>query len=355
MLTMLQKVYRHWFADPQSAVLLLTVMAVAVVITVMGETIAPLLVSIVIAYLLNGIMMRLERHGLSHSLAVNLVCLLFVGIVLFALLWLLPLLWRETTGLLVELPQMVGRGQNFIIGLPQRYPNLITGSLVDHAVAVVKAGVGSLGRLFVNFSLSSITNLIQLSIYLVIVPLLVFFILKDKAILMAWASRFLPKERRLVSVVWKEINAQFGHYIRGKVIEVLIVSFVSAVVFFLMGLKFAVLLGVLVGLSAFIPFVGVFLVTVPVCIVAFLQWGWSVHFAYLTLAYAIIIVLDGNILVPLLFSGLMDLHPVAIIAAVLFFGNLWGFWGIFFAIPLATVVKAILKAWSRSEAPVTTH
>ena len=341
---MLKKIYYTCFADQQAIVLLLTIVGVAFIIAVMGETVVPLLASIVIAYLLNGIMLRLERQGCSHTLAVSLVSLLFIGIVLFALFWLLPLLWRETSNLLIELPQMVGRGQNFIMGLPQRYPTLINGSIVDHAVAVVKAGVGGLGRLFLNFSLSSVNNLIQLSIYLVLVPLLVFFILKDKNLLIKWVGRFLPKDHRLVGQVWQEINQQFANYIRGKVIEVFIISFISALVFVLMDLKFAVLLGVLVGLSAFIPFVGV-LVTIPVLIVAFLQWGWTAHFGYLMIAYAVIMVLDGAILVPLLFSEVMDLHPIAIISAVLFFGNLWGFWGVFFAIPLATVVKAVLTAW----------
>lgn len=329
MLKTLKKIHHRWFSDPQAGVLLLTIIAVAIVITVMGETIAPVLVSIVIAYLLNGIIVRLERHGCSHILAVCVVSSLFVAVVLFALLWLLPLLWKETANLLIELPQMVGRGQTFITGLPQRYPSLVTGSLIDHAVTMVKAGVGTLGRLFLTFSWSSITNLIQLSIYFVLVPLLVFFILKDKAILTRWASHFLPRERRLVVQVWKEINMQFGNYIRGKVIEVIIIALVTSIVFVLMGLKFAILLGVLVGLSAFVPFVGVFLVTIPVLIVAFLQWGWGGQFSYLMIAYAIIIILDGNVLVPLLFSGVMNLHPVAIIAAVLFFGNLWGFWEYF--------------------------
>ena len=65
------------------------------------------------------------------------------------------------------------------------------------------------------------------------------------------------------------------------------------------------------------------------------------------IAYAIIQALDGNVLVPLLFSEALNLHPVAIIVAILVFGGLWGFWGIFFAIPLATVVQAVLKAWPR--------
>ena len=75
------------------------------------------------------------------------------------------------------------------------------------------------------------------------------------------------------------------------------------------------------------------------------QWGWGTDFFYLLGVYAIIQALDGNVLVPLLFSEAVNLHPVAIILAVLAFGGVWGFWGVFFAIPLATLVKAVLYAW----------
>jgi putative permease len=79
--------------------------------------------------------------------------------------------------------------------------------------------------------------------------------------------------------------------------------------------------------------------------VAFFQWGLSTEFGYLMLGYTIIQGLDGNVLVPLLFSDAVDLHPVLIIAAVLVFGGLWGVWGVFFAIPLASLVKAVINAW----------
>ena len=83
--------------------------------------------------------------------------------------------------------------------------------------------------------------------------------------------------------------------------------------------------------------------------IAFFQWGWGSEFAYLIIAYGIIQALDGNVVVPLLFSEAVNLHPVAIIVAVLLFGGLWGFWGVFFAIPLATLVKAVLHAWPKQE------
>jgi putative permease len=104
------------------------------------------------------------------------------------------------------------------------------------------------------------------------------------------------------------------------------------------------------GLSVIIPYVGATLVTFPVIAVAYMQWGLSQdEFMYVMIAYSIIQAVDGVVLVPLLFSEAVNLHPVAIIVAILFFGGLWGFWGIFFAIPLATVVKSVITAWPRAE------
>jgi putative permease len=109
------------------------------------------------------------------------------------------------------------------------------------------------------------------------------------------------------------------------------------------------LLSLLVGISVIVPYVGATVVTIPVALVAFSQWGVTSEFGYLMLAYAFIQFLDGNLLVPLLFSEVVNLHPVAIIVAVVFFGSLWGIWGVFFAIPLATLIQAIIKAWPSHE------
>ena len=107
------------------------------------------------------------------------------------------------------------------------------------------------------------------------------------------------------------------------------------------------LLAVMVGLSVIIPYVGAAVITLPVMFIAYVQWGISGEFAYVMIAYSVIQFLDGNILVTLLFSEVVNLHPVAIIAAVLFFGGIWGIWGVFFAIPLATLVNAVINAWPK--------
>ena len=136
------------------------------------------------------------------------------------------------------------------------------------------------------------------------------------------------------------------NYIRGKAIEVVVVAIVSFITFFSFDLRYAALLSIMVGFSVLIPYIGAALVTIPVLLVAFFQFGPSSTFTWIAVAYFIIQALDGNVLVPLLFSEAVSLNPVYIIAAVVVFGGIWGFWGVFFAIPLASLVKAVLTAWS---------
>jgi putative permease len=180
-----------------------------------------------------------------------------------------------------------------------------------------------------------------------LMPVLVFFFLKDKDRLTHWFISFLPRERHLVSSVWTEVEGQIANYVRGKAGEIVIVGAVSYVTFVALGLEYAALLATVVGFSVLIPYIGAAVVTLPIALVGFFQWGWGWDFGQLMIAYAIIQAIDGNVLVPLLFSEAVDLHPVAIIVAILIFGGLWGFWGVFFAIPLATLVQAVLKAWPR--------
>ena len=101
----------------------------------------------------------------------------------------------------------------------------------------------------------------------------------------------------------------------------------------------------LVGVSVLIPYIGAVLVTIPVVVVAMFQWGIGADFWTLIVAYLVVQALDGNLLVPILFSEAVNLHPLVIILSVIIFGGLWGFWGVFFAIPLATLVKAVIHAW----------
>jgi putative permease len=150
-----------------------------------------------------------------------------------------------------------------------------------------------------------------------------------------------------VATVWDEVNGKIAGYVRGKFMEILIIWIITYISFLFIGIDYALLLSFVVGISVLIPYVGAALVTIPVAMVAYFQWGYSSEMMYALIVYGIIQFLDGNLLVPLLFSEMVNIHPAAIIGAVLIFGGLWGVWGVFFAIPLATVIHAVINAWPR--------
>ena len=145
--------------------------------------------------------------------------------------------------------------------------------------------------------------------------------------------------------IWQEMSMQIANYVRGKFVEIVILGMTVYISFVILGIKYAALLALLVGLSAVIPYIGAVVVTVPVIMLTYFQFGLGSDFVAVMIVFGIIQALDGYVLVPLLFSEAVNLHPVFIIVAVLFFGGIWGFWGVFFAIPLATFIKAIFNAW----------
>ena len=249
--------------------------------------------------------------------------------------------------LVSEVPDAFNRGQKLFLGLHERFPELISVNQTQQIVVYISTYLANFGKEVVAFSLASLFGVVTLIVYLVLMPLLVFFFLRDGKAIIQWFMKFLPEKRTVLEKVWHELYGKISSYIRGKVIEIVLVAVVTIVAFWILELRYAVLLGALVGLSVVIPYIGVVVVTVPVVIVGLIQWGWSDHFFYLMLIYVIITILDANILVPLLFAEVMSLHPLAIILAVLVFGSLFGFWGVFFAIPLMALINVVINSWPK--------
>ncbi|WP_290652073.1 AI-2E family transporter [Aquisalimonas sp.] len=344
--------FRRHFDNPQVIGLAVVLLAGLAAIVFFGNMLAPVLASLVLAYLLEGIVRILERWHVPRLAAVTLVFVLFFTGLLLVFFALIPVLVRQITQLVDELPKILSTSQELLMQLPQQYPQLFSEQQIADLIFVIRREALDWGQtLLTQFSFQSVVVVITLLVYLVLLPFLVFFFLKDKEMLMNWVTRYLPRDRGLLVTVWRDVDAQIGNYVRGKFLEILIVWFVTYITFSLLGLSFAMLLSLMVGLSVIIPYIGAAVVTIPIGLIAYFQFGFGAEFAWVMIAYAIIQALDGNVLVPIMFSEVVNLHPVAIIVAILFFGGIWGFWGIFFAIPLATVIQAVLKAWPTAPPP----
>ena len=341
--------FQEHFSNPQVFALALLLVLFFAIVTTMGEMLAPVLASVVIAYLLEGVVKRLNGVRIPRFIAVLMVFVMFMVFVVFVLVGLLPLVSRQATQLVRDIPNMIAQMQVLMMGLPDRYPDLFSPDQVSELIGSLRAEVTNLGGELVSISLSSVVGLITIVVYLVLVPLLVFLFMKDKQRILLWASNYLPQDLHLARTVWVDLDLQIGNYVRGKFTEILVVWIATYVTFFVLGLDFAALLSLAVGVSVLIPYIGAAVVTFPVALVAYFQWGLSSDFGILMTAYLIVQAIDGYVLVPMLFSEVVNLHPIAIMTAILVFGGLWGFWGVFFAIPLATLVQAVLTAWPAKE------
>jgi putative permease len=337
--------FQRNFSNPQ-AVMLAFVLAMGLLgIVFLGQILAPLIAALVIAYVLDSPTESLHRAGAPRIVAVSVSCITFLSLIIFAMVAVVPLLSEQLTQLVVALPNMLSSIQVLLLELPERYPDLVSSAQITELMGRLRGELLSMGQILLVVSVDRIGNVITVLIYLFLVPFMVFFFLKDKRKIQDWFMRFLPSDRGLVNIVWHEVDHKTGAYVRGKIYEVGIVGGVAWATFGLIGLDFDMLLAALTGLSVLVPYIGVAVVSIPVTLVAFFQFGASGEFAAALGAYTVIQVLDGNLLAPLLISEVVDLHPIAVIAAILIFGGFWGFWGVFFSIPLATVAVAVQNAW----------
>ena len=309
MLEMLMQWYRRRFSDPEAIALLVILVAGFGILFFFSGLLAPLLVAIVLAYLLEWPTARLEHIGCSRRWATSIVLVLFVGILLLMSFVVMPIAWQQGIYLIRDMPGMLNKLSDFAATLPRRYPALMDAGIIDAMAENMRARIMTMGDSVVKYSLASLVGLLTLAVYLVLVPLMVFFLVKDKEQMLNAVRRVLPRNRGLAGQVWQEMNQQITNYIRGKVLEMIVV-----------------------GVATWIGFV-------------LFQFGLGTEFWSCFAVYLIIQGLDGNLLVPVLFSEAVNLHPLVIILSVVIFGGLWGFWGVFFAIPLATLIKAVVHAW----------
>lgn len=337
--------YRRRFSDPDAVSLLIFIILFFIIIYFFNKILLPILIAVAFSYLLETPIKFLIKHGLPRLLAVSLVLMIFVSMVLLAVIILLPLIWQQGISLIGNIPMMLTFLNKYLMTLPQHYPELIDVGVFDSIISSINQKVVQTGNSLLQFSIDSIFSLLSVMINSVLIPVMMFLLLKDKEKIWNFCSKMLPKNRQVLNKVATEMDQQISNYIVGNVLHIIILFSMVCIPFSIMKLDYALLLAFIVAVSVIIPYIGIIISTIPIVTVALFQWGWSSEFSILIALYTLIQVVDGNLTVPLLFSERLNLHPLVIIIAVLIFGGLWGFWGVFFAIPLATLVKAIVNAW----------
>ena len=262
---------------------------------------------------------------------------------------LLPIMLEQLTLFIKSLPSMLEKGKDLLSNAFTKNLNITTETQLSNIFATMNNEISSVGKSLLTYSLASAGSIFETIIYMIIVPILIFFLLYDKNKIYGWFKKFFPEKLDLSKKAYAELDLKIGNYIRCKFIEIIVVWIVSFVFFAILGLKYPLLLSFLCGVSVIIPYVGAIAVTIPIIFVSYFQWGTSPDFWYVLIAHALIQIVDGNIFVPILFSDAVNIHPVAILIAILFFGTIWGIWGVFFAIPLAVLFNTLINIWPKME------
>jgi len=246
---------------------------------------------------------------------------------------------------------LASRGYEFIKSLPDPIPSMFSESDVKEYVATLRNVIlSNITSIFRDQIMPSVVNAMSWLMYLIIVPIFTFLMLANKHSLQnRFRTYILPNNQTLLDEFWPKINSQIEGYIRGKIIHILIISIVNTLAFVFLGLNYAILLGFGVGLSVIIPYVGAVIITIPIVLVSVYQYGFTSYLVWILAVYLIIQLLDSNLLTPMLFSKAMNLDAFSILAAIFIFGGLWGFWGVFFSIPLATFIRTIFVYWPNGE------
>ena len=350
MLEQLNTFFKKIFSNEETIVFSFAILAFFIVISFFGSVLTPFMISIVVAYLLVGLQKKIQSYNVNAEFSINYYFYYFYSYRCSLSDLVGSIAIYSASSLCLDVPNLFNNFLDFISDLPAKFPDLVSSDQIAIFFQAVSEEIAFIAQNIVKSSISGIQSTITILLYIILFPILVFFFLFDRKNIIDGFLKIIPGKREMFTDIWAEMDVQLSNYVRGKTIEIFIVGVVAAIIFSSLGLKYSALLSVLVGLSVIIPYVGAFLVTIPVVIVGLLQFGLDTQFYILIGLYLLLQALDGNLLVPLIFSETVKLHPVIIILAVFIFGSMFGFWGVFFSIPIATFIKAVWNAWPSSAA-----
>jgi len=348
MLEEFNKVFKKIFSNEETIIFSFALLIFFIVISFFGSVLTPFIISIIVAYLLVGMQKKIQSYNISEKVSLVITFSIFIVTGATLVIWLVPLLYSQLQAFVLDVPNLINNFRDFISELPSKFPDLVSSDQITIFFQAVSEEISAIAQNIVKTSISSIQSAITVLLYIILFPILVYFFLFDRKNIIDGCLKVIPGRRKMLTSIWAEMDIQLSNYVRGKTIEIFIVGIAAAIIFSSLGLRYSALLSVLVGLSVIIPYVGAFLVTIPVVVVGLIQFGLGTEFTILISLYLLLQALDGNLLVPIIFSETVKLHPVIIILAVFIFGSMFGFWGVFFSIPIATFIKAVWNAWPSS-------
>lgn len=334
--------------DTQKLIVLTAVLAVGWLVYRLAPVLTPFLVAAGLAYLGDPLADRLQRHGVSRTTAVILVFVTMALLGIAFLLIMIPLLQRQALVLIEKIPAGVDWLQRSLLPKVLALPGLeglnvnldtVRQAVSEHWQQVGKALSGVLAEVT-----ASGQALVTVLAYLLLIPVVTFYLLRDWDVLIARLHALVPRRiEPRVAQMTRECDAVLAQFIRGQLLVMLGLAIVYTVGLWIVGLDSAFLIGMVAGLVSFVPYLG-FIVGIALAGFAVLiQYGDLIHLVYVVAVFGVGQLIEGFVLSPWLVGDRIGLHPVAVIFAVMAGGQLFGFFGVLLALPLAAVILVLLR------------
>lgn len=318
--------------------------AACVLLYFLSPILAPFLAAAVLAYIFNPLVARMSRR-MPRTLAVGITMALIAGVIVVLLLVLLPLIARQLKAIVGQMPQYVDWIKMHLEPLAQQYLGVeldtaqVKEWLTQHAKEIQSVALSLLPTLR-----SGGLALLEFFANLVLVPVVLFYFMRDWDQMVARVAELIPRQwSSTISTLLTEIDSVLGEFLRGQLLVMLLMAVFYTVGLWLVGLDYALSVGLIAGFLTFVPYLGVIIGVLLATLTGLLQFGDITHLLWIWLVFVIANVLEGNVFVPWLVGDRIGLHPVAVIFALLAFGQLFGFTGVLLALP----ASAALLVWLR--------
>lgn len=304
------------------------------------HTISCFLLSWVIAYLLDPILVITEERGLKRIYGLALLYVILGFMTIFFLAILLPAATISWNAFIRDLPLYIQKIKQIALGwenqLPDRYGSDEIQWLIDKAASNVDTAAEKTGTWAYGFGTRIFFNLFNV----VLSPILVFFMLYYKQIVIDTTASWMPEGRRdLMLGIGREVNSSIGGYLRGQVMVSMIVALLATLALFVLDIPHPIFCGVFAGAASILPFIGVIIATIPALFFTWFKYQTVAAMGQTGIAFAIIYFVEGYIIKPIVFKGAMNLNPLVTIIMVMALGETLGFWGILLALPIASAIK----------------
>ncbi|MGH8212903.1 MAG: AI-2E family transporter [Rhodanobacteraceae bacterium] len=308
----------------------------------------PFVIAAMLAYLGDPLADRLERLRCNRTLATSIVFFVIVLVLAGALVLLIPLIQRQVVHLVSAMPGYGAWIQNVMLPWLQQHLDLSPSTFnVESIVANIRSHIGTVGNVAavaLGYVTRSSLTIIGWVTSLVLIPVVTFYLLRDWDVMVAKIDELLPRNveptiRRLA----RESDSVLGAFVRGQLLVMIALGVFYGVALWAIGLDVGPLIGMVAGLVSFVPYLGFITGLLASLVAALVQYHDWQHFALVLLVFGIGQVLEGYVLVPRLVGGKIGLHPVAVIFAVLAFGQLFGFLGVLLALPISSVLVVLLR------------